>query len=130
MQSKRKVARTARQLFRRCLVNGALDEGHVRRVAHGIAASKRRGALAVLSDFHRLVRLDRDRHTAVVESATPLVVDLREAVQADLTRVYGPALEAVFTQNPALIGGMRIRIGSDVYDGSIRARLAALAASL
>jgi len=130
MQSKRKIARTARQLFRRCLVNGVLDHGRVRRVAHGIAASRRRGALAVLSNFQRLVRLDRDRHTAIVESATPLVADLRDAVEASLARVYGQGLGAVFTQNPALIGGMRIKVGSDVYDGSVRARLAALEASL
>jgi F-type H+-transporting ATPase subunit delta len=35
-----------------------------------------------------------------------------------------------FTESPALIGGMRIRVGSDVYDGSLQRRLAALAARL
>ena len=126
MKAKRKVKRAARQLFRLCLVNGVLDEGRTRQVAQGIAASRRRGALAILSDFHRLVRLDSDRHTALVESATPLVPDMREGVQAGLTRVYGPGVEATFTENPALIGGMRIKVGSDVYDGSIPSRLAQL----
>ena len=93
-------------------------------------ASRRRGALAILSDFQRLVRLDSDRHTALVESATPLVPDMREDIQAGLTRVYGPGLEATFAENPALIGGMRIKVGSDVYDDSVRARLAALEARL
>jgi F-type H+-transporting ATPase subunit delta len=60
----------------------------------------------------------------------PLVGTLREGIQAGLTRAYGPGLEASFEQNPALIGGMRIKVGSDVYDGSVRARLAALEARL
>jgi F-type H+-transporting ATPase subunit delta len=44
--------------------------------------------------------------------------------------VYGAGVEATFTENPALIGGMRIKVGSDVYDDSVRARLAALEARL
>jgi F-type H+-transporting ATPase subunit delta len=130
MKAKRKVKRAARQLFRLCLVNGVLDESRTRQVAERIGASRRRGALAILADFLRLVRLDSDRHTAVVESATPLVPSMREGIQADLTRVYGPGLEATFAENPALIGGMRIKVGSDVYDDSVRARLAALEARL
>ena len=130
MKANRKVKRAARQLFRLCLVNGVLDEGRARQVAQRVAASRRRGALAVLSDFQRLVRLDSDRHTALVESATPLVPGMREDIQAGLTRVYGPGLEATFAENPALIGGMRIKVGSDVYDDSVRARLAALEARL
>ena len=130
MKASRKVKRTARQLFQLCLVNGALDEGRTRQLAKGIAASRRRGALAILSDFQRLVRLDSDRHSALVESATPLVPGMREGIQAGLTRVYGPGLEATFAENPALIGGMRIKVGSDVYDDSVRARLAALEARL
>jgi F-type H+-transporting ATPase subunit delta len=130
MRTTKRAKRAARQLFRVCLVNGVLDEGRVRQVAQGIASSRRRGALAILSDFQRLVRLDRDRYTAVVESATPLVGSLRDDIQAGLARVYGPGLATSFEQNPALIGGMRIKVGSDVYDGSVRTRLAALEARL
>ena len=130
MQANRKVKRAARQLFRRCLVNGVLDEGRARQVAQSIAASRRRGALAILSDFQRLVRLDSERHTALVESATPLVPEMRAGIQAGLTRVYGPGVAATFAENSALIGGMRIKVGSDVYDDSVRARLAALQARL
>ena len=84
----------------------------------------------MLSDFRRMVGLDCDRHRASVESATSLANDVREDVRAGLARIYGPGLETSFAQNPALIGGMRIRVGSDVYDGSVRARLAAIEARL
>jgi F-type H+-transporting ATPase subunit delta len=130
MKTTRRTRRAARQLFRLCLVNQRLDEDRVRLVAARIAGSKRRGGLAVLSDFRRMVRLERDRHKAVVETATTLADDLRQGVQADLARVYGPGLETSFEQNPGLIGGMRIRVGSDVYDGSVRARLTAIESRL
>lgn len=127
---KRKSKRAARQLFRLCKTDGRLDEARVRQVARQIARSKRRGTLAVLSEFQRLVRLERDRHTAIVESATPLGDDVRRDVQESLRRRYGSTLDTSFAENPELIGGMRIRIGSDVYDGSVRARLKALEARL
>ena len=55
---------------------------------------------------------------------------MRETVQAGLARIYGRGLETSFGENPELIGGLRIKVGSDVYDGTVRARLAALAARL
>jgi F-type H+-transporting ATPase subunit delta len=130
MKTTRRSRRAARQLLHLCVVDGRLDESRVRLVAGQIAASKRRGALAVLSEFHRMVRLDRDRHRAVVESAAALGEDLRGRVRSGLAHVYGPGLDTSFELNPALIGGMRIRVGSDVYDGSVRARLAAIEARL
>jgi F-type H+-transporting ATPase subunit delta len=130
MKATRKARRAARQLFRLCLVDGRLDQSRVRRVAQQISASRRRGSLAVLADFKRLVRLDRDRHAAVVASAAPLPDDLRASVGDSLARIYGPGLDTSFEQDPALIAGMRIRVGSDVYDGTLRTRLAALEARL
>jgi F-type H+-transporting ATPase subunit delta len=130
MKQSRKARRAARQLYQLCLVDGLLDDGRVRLVARRVAASGRRGALPILSGFQRLVRLERDRRTAVVETATPIADGVRDAVQAGLTSVYGLGLETTFGQNPALTGGMRIKVGSDVYDGTVRARLAALAARL
>jgi F-type H+-transporting ATPase subunit delta len=126
MKTTRQTKREAKRLFRFCLVNGLLDEARTRQVVQKIIDAERRGRLAVLSHFQRLVRLDLARHTAQVESAMPLPEDLRASVQAGLARTYGPGISASFAHNPGLIGGMRIKVGSDVYDGSIRARLAAL----
>ena len=78
MKANKKVRRAARLLYRACLSEGVLNEERVRQVAHRIAASRRRDSLRLLSDFQRLVRLDSDRHTAVVESAMPLAPSLRE----------------------------------------------------
>ena len=62
----------------------------------------------------------------MVESAVPLGQDLQDLVRANLAKAHGPALNVSFLQNESLIGGLRIKVGSDVYDGSIQARLKAL----
>jgi F-type H+-transporting ATPase subunit delta len=126
MKTTRRSRREARRLYRACVVGGLLDEGRARQVAERVAEARRRGSLAFLSHFRRLVTLDRARHLAVVESAAPLPPDLRATVEADVARAYGPGVSMSFADSPALIGGMRVRIGSDVYDGSVRAALAAL----
>jgi F-type H+-transporting ATPase subunit delta len=130
VKSLKKTKREARKLFRVCLVNGALDQGRARKVTRQLAASKQRGAVATLSAFHRLVQLDHDRHSAIVESAAPLDTLVRNELEGDLRRLYGPAIVTSFTENPALLGGVRIKVASDVYDGSIRGRLAVLQARL
>ena len=127
MTRSKRTKRAARKLFRLCVVDGGEpDESRTRLVARKLAASGRRTSLPLLSEFTRLVRLAENRRSAVVESAVPLPDSLRESVQADLARMYGPRLSARFEANPALIGGMRVTVGSDVYDGSVRGWLAAL----
>lgn len=122
----RQSVRQAKKLYRLCLANGDLDENRVHLVVERVIASRCRGYLLLLSHFQRLVKLDRAQHTAEVESAVPLPPDLRTAVQADLEAQYGHGITILFAQRPELIGGMRVKVGSDVYDGSIHSGLAAL----
>jgi F-type H+-transporting ATPase subunit delta len=126
MKTSKQAAHEARQWFRSCALNGLLDEGRVRQLVQRVVESKRRGYLAVLSRFWRLVKLDLDRHTAEVESAVPLPEDLRARVQSGLQRIYGPGMDIHFAHRPSLIGGMRVKVGSDVYDGSVQSELAVL----
>ena len=126
MRVTKQAKRNATQLFRLCLVKGLLDEEGAREVVRQLIAKKPRGYLGTLSYFRRLVMLDSARHAARIESAVSLPSELKARLTTDLARVYGPGVNASFAENQALIGGMRIQVGSDVYDGSIRARLAAL----
>jgi F-type H+-transporting ATPase subunit delta len=123
MKTIKQTRREAKQLFRLCLVNGLLDEGRVRLVAQSLLGKRRRGSLALLSHFLHRVKLERARHTAEVQSAIPLAADLQASVLAGLVRLYGAGVTASFTHEPSLIGGMRVKVGSDVYDGSIRGAL-------
>jgi F-type H+-transporting ATPase subunit delta len=129
MKTPKQTEREAKQLFRFCVVGGNVDESRVRLVAQNAVQSNRRGRLLLLRRFQRLLEFEYARHTAEVESAVPLPPDLRTRVQTGLTAVYGPRLTWSFIDNPALIGGMRIKVGSDVYDGSVRSGITALARS-
>jgi len=126
MKTIKQIRREARHLFRLCRTNGSLDENRVRGVVESVLDSKRRGHLALANEFERLVKLEQLEHTARVESAVRLSPDLQAKVEASLARLYGPGMHTSFTETPSLIGGMRIRVGSDVYDGSVRAGLLAL----
>ena len=126
MKTTRRARRAAKRLYRACLVGGLLDDERARQVADAVAGARRRGSLPILAHFRRLVQLDRDRHRAVVESALPLPDDLRTSVEKNVARAYGAGVTMAFAENPGLIGGMRVKVGSDVYDGSVRAALSTL----
>jgi F-type H+-transporting ATPase subunit delta len=122
----RRAKQEGRRLFRACQVNGLLDEDRVRQTVQHLVAAGQRNSPATLAHFLRLVRIDRARHSANVESAAPLPMDLQANILAGLTNLYGPGIRAEFSRNPALIGGMRIQVGSDLYDSSVLGRLVAL----
>jgi len=129
VKTSKQARRDAKELFRACRVNGLLDEPKVLQVVQQVIAAKPRGYFAILNHFQRLVKLDLDRRTARVESAVPLDEPQQASIRTNLARRYGDGLVFAFTQNPGLIGGLRVQIGSDVFDGSVAARLAALETS-
>ena len=126
MKITKQARREGKQLFRSCFQNGLLDENRVRQAVQKTIELKPRGYLAALAHFERLVKLELERRTARIDSAVPLPEDLKAKVQETLVRLYGPGLNISYGVNQALIGGMRVKVGSDVYDGSIQARLTAL----
>jgi len=122
----KQARRDAKTLFRSCFSNGLLDEGRVRQAVRAVAERKPRGYAAILSQIQRLVKLDLDRRSAKVESAATLSPEQENAVKESLNKRYGGGLNISFSQNPALLGGLRVQVGSDVFDGSVRARLESL----
>jgi F-type H+-transporting ATPase subunit delta len=123
MKISKQAQRDARQLFRSCSVNGLLDENRVRQMVSLLSEKKPRGYVEIMSRLHRLVKLDLEQRAARVESATPLASDLQNEVTARIKGKYGNGMNISFSQNPALIGGLRIQAGSDLYDGSVKTRL-------
>jgi F-type H+-transporting ATPase subunit delta len=123
MKISKLAQREARQLFRTCRVNGLLDESRVRQTVVLLTEKKPRGYVEILSRLHRLVKLDLDQRAASVESAVPLSAELQAQVAGRLKNIYGDGLNLSFAQNPSLIGGLRIQVGSDLFDGSVKMRL-------
>ena len=123
MKISKQAQRDARQLFRSCQVNSLLDENRVRQTLALLAENKPRGYVEILARLHRLVKLDVEKHAVRIESATLLSPEAQAQVKSRLEGIYGAGLALNFGENPALIGGLRIRVGSDLYDGSVKTRL-------
>lgn len=130
MKSSKQARREAKELFRACLVDGRLEDDRVRAAVRRVIETRPRGYTAVLDHFRRLVRVAVAQRTARVETAIPLNAAMSRSVEARLRQLYGDGLDISFAPDPSLIGGMRIRVGSDVLDGSVRGRLTALAEGL
>lgn len=130
MKITKQTRRDARQLFAGCKVDGLVDDNRVRQAVTAVIARMPRDYMGILQHFHRLVKLDIERRAARVESAVQLSGAVMDSVKSNLTRRYGPGLNVAFAVTPGLIGGMRVKVGSDVFDGSVKARLAELEANM
>tara|TARA_Y100000814_G_scaffold44722_1_gene27875 strand:- start:144 stop:536 length:393 start_codon:yes stop_codon:yes gene_type:complete len=120
------AARAARQLLRLSHKDGRLDGDLIKEITSRISAAKPRDYLAMLQEYSRLLRLEVEKLEALVESAIELGAQAGNDLVNDLRAKYGEELKAEFKVNPELLGGMRVKVGSDVWDGSVRARLNAL----
>ena len=125
MKLSREARRQSRQLFDLALVDARLDVARLRTIFDGVAERKPRQYVQILKELTRLVRLELSSHHAIIESAFPLDPAQSEKFESDLRRQFGD-ITTEFRSNPALIGGVRVQLGSDVWDGSVQARLQAI----
>lgn len=126
MKISKEARRHSRELFRVCLTGGRLDARKVTEFSDRLIAEKPRGYVAILQEFTRLVRLELQRRHAIIESAVPLDPAEAQRLETDLRARFGADLTVEHKTNPALLGGLRIQVGSDVWDGSVANRLALL----
>ncbi|HUB66298.1 MAG TPA: F0F1 ATP synthase subunit delta [Candidatus Methylacidiphilales bacterium] len=123
MKIDRHARQTAKKYFRACLrPDGSLNETGIREIIQLLVQEKPRNYIAVLSRMQRLIELAVEERTVRVESASPLA-DQGTGIFAELERRFGPPARTSYEFNPSLLGGVRIRRGSNIWDGSIRGRL-------
>ena len=128
MKINRAARSEAKTLFRICPSEQGLDEARLRKVIGVLAQKKPRGYLQVLGRLGQLVRLEVGRATHEVVSAVKLE-DGGKSVFSVLEKHFGKPLAQQVEVRPEVLGGLRIRVGSDVWDATIRGRLEALARS-
>ena len=124
MKISKQAQREARQLFRSCLVNGVLDEAA--RAAGGEPARSTKNRAATWPSCRGCTgwcNWISPNAPVRVENAVATTPVQMASIQASLEKRYGPGLEIQYSINPALIGGLRIQVGSDLYDGSVKTRL-------
>jgi F-type H+-transporting ATPase subunit delta len=123
MKISKHARQLSRQLFRGSFVDGRLDHATVASLVQSLITNKPRDYVSVLQEFKRYLRLELERRQAIIETAVELDEKSQRQVRDQLTARYGDDIETIFKLNSDLIGGIRIKLGSDVWDGSVRGRL-------
>jgi F-type H+-transporting ATPase subunit delta len=123
MKINKEIRQLSREMLRASFTDGQLDSGRVRSLVNSLIANKPRNYINVLKNYRRLLRLELEKRRARVETASELDSTTSSELVDNLKKKYGSDLSAEFIVNPELLGGMRVRVGSDVWDGTVRNRL-------
>lgn len=120
----------AKQLFKLSVVNGEVSAERVAGVLGWVEKHAPRQSLALLKAYHRSIAAELARSRAVVEHAGEVNAATLAAIEAAMTKKYSRKVTASAKPNAALLAGVRVRVGSDVYESSVAGQLAALSASV
>ena len=123
MKLNKEIRRLSREMLRASFTDGQLDAGRISSLVDSIIAKKPRHYIDVLKNYRRLLRLELEKRLAKIETANEVDSTTSSELVTNLKKKYGSDLTAEFVVNPQLLGGMRIRVGNDVWDGSVRHRL-------
>jgi F-type H+-transporting ATPase subunit delta len=123
MKINKEIRQLSREMLRASFTDGQLDPARISSVIDSVTARKPRNYIDVLKNYRRLLRLEVEKRRARIETASEMNPTTQSEVVTNLKKRYGSDLTPEFVVNPQLLGGMRIRVGSDVWDGSVRNRL-------
>jgi F-type H+-transporting ATPase subunit delta len=123
MKLNKEIRQLSRKMLQASFTDGQLDLGRVTSLVDSLIARKPRHYVEVLKNYRRLLRLEMEKRQARIETASEVDSATTSELVANLKRKYGSDLTTQFVVNLELLGGMRIRVGSDVWDGSVRNRL-------
>jgi F-type H+-transporting ATPase subunit delta len=126
MRADKKTKALAKQLFKLSLVNGVVSPEQVTGVLGYIEKHAPRQSLALLQLYHRAISAELAKSSAVVEHAGPLSDAALKSIEAAMTRKYARTVTASAKPNPKLLAGLRVRVGSDVYESTVAGQLATL----
>jgi F-type H+-transporting ATPase subunit delta len=123
MKINKEIRRLSRAMVRASFTDGQLDPGRISSLVDSLIAKKPRHYIEVLKNYRRLLRLELEKRQARIETASEMDSATSSELAANLRKKYGSDLTTEFLINPELLGGMRIRVGNDVWDGTVRNRL-------
>lgn len=126
MRASKQSQQFARQLFSLSLADGLVSAGRVEGVLAYLNQHPPRQPLAVLRRYQRLVATQLAKNRALVEHAGPVEDSVLRTIETAFTRKYQRPITAAARPAPALIAGLRIRVGDDLYESSVASQLAVL----
>ena len=123
MKINKEIRQLSREMLRASFTDDKLDQGKIGSLVQSLIEKKPRHYVDILQHYKRLLRLEIEKRHAKIESATQLAPEAAVNITDRLKKKYGNDLTTEFTVDPALLGGVRIRVGSDVWDSTVRTRL-------
>jgi F-type H+-transporting ATPase subunit delta len=116
----------AKQLFKLSVVNGVVSPEQVAGVLGWVEKTSPRRPVALLKAYHHRIALELAKSRAEVEHAGPVTDATLKQIEAAMTKRYARPVVATAKPNPQLLAGLRVRVGSDVYESSVAGQLAKL----
>ena len=123
MKINKEIRQISRAMLRASVTDGQLDRGKIASLVQSLIAKKPRRYLDILKNYKRLLRFEIEKRHATIESASELSSQTSSKIIAKLKKKYGDDLTVDSVVDPTLLGGIRVRVGSDVWDGTVRNRL-------
>ena len=123
MKINKEIRRLSREMVRASFADGQLDSGKITSLVQSLIAKRPRNYIGILQNYKRLLRLEIEKRHARIESASELSAETNSQILQNLKKKYGRDLTTEFVVDRELLAGMRVRVGSDVWDGSVRHRL-------
>jgi F-type H+-transporting ATPase subunit delta len=127
---KKQIQQLAKQFFQLSLANGELSSERVAGVLDYIEKHRPGQTVAVLKAYRRLVAAEVARSQAVIEHAGAVNPAIPASIAAAMTKKYGRKITSIPRRNDALLAGLRVRVGDDVYESSVASQLASLASAV
>ena len=126
----KKAQQFARQLFKMSLVDGIVSADRVSGVLAYVEKHRPANPVMVLKAYARLIATELAKGEAVVEHAGAINAATLAAIAAAMSSKYKRTVTATARPNPALLAGLRVQVGDDVYESSVAGQRAALAAAV
>ena len=126
MRGDKKTKLLAKQLFKLSLFNGQVSPEHVAGVLDYVEKTAPRHPLQLLKLYQQAIVTELAKSNAVVEHAGPVSETTLQLIAAAMTKKYSRPVTATAKPNAKLLAGLRLRIGSDVYESTVAGQLATL----
>ncbi|MDT4918773.1 MAG: F-type H+-transporting ATPase subunit delta [Pseudonocardiales bacterium] len=97
---------------------------------HAVTSQRKRSITLALDDLLEMASARRDRSVARVTSAVPLTDAQQDRLASALSAMYGRTMSVRTALDPRVQGGLIVRVGDEVIDGSIARKLATVRTAL
>jgi F-type H+-transporting ATPase subunit delta len=120
----------ARKLFGLSLADGTVSAERVGGVLAYVEKHHPANPVMVLKAYHRLIAAELAKGEAVVEHAGPVNDAMLAAIASAMSKKYSRTVTARSKPSPALLAGIRVHVGDDIYESSVASQLDTLASSV